>query len=54
VVVPARSWEDYLTLAVNEIREYGTGSLQIMRRLRAMLEELHDEVRPEYRAAVES
>jgi uncharacterized membrane protein len=54
VVIPVRTWEDYLTLAVNEIREYGTGGIQVMRRLRAMLEELHDEVRPECRAAVAS
>ena len=52
VVVPARSWEDYLALTVNEIREYGNGGIQIMRRMRALLEELHDEVRPEYKAAV--
>src|SRR6202012_3933396 len=52
VVVPARSWEDYLSLSADEIREYGAGGIQIMRRLRALLEELHDEVRPEYRAAV--
>ena len=53
VLIPARSWEDYLTLTANEIREYGNGGIQIMRRLRAMLEELLDEVRPEYRPAVE-
>jgi uncharacterized membrane protein len=53
LVIPARSWEDYLTLGVTEIREYGATSIQVMRRLRAMLEELHDEVRPEHRAAVE-
>ena len=52
VVVPARSWEDYLALTVNEIREYGNGGIQIMRRTRALLEELHEEVRPEYRPAV--
>jgi thiol reductant ABC exporter CydC subunit len=52
VVIPARSWEDYLTLTVNEIREYGSGGIQIMRRMRAMLDELHDAVRPEYRPAV--
>ena len=52
VVVPARSWEDYLALTVNEIREYGNGGIQIMRRMRALLEELRTEVRPEYRAAV--
>ena len=32
VVIPARSWEDYLALTVNEIREYGNGGIQIMRR----------------------
>jgi uncharacterized membrane protein len=52
MVVPARSWEDYLSLSADEIREYGAGGIQIMRRLRALFEELHDEVRPEYRAAV--
>jgi uncharacterized membrane protein len=53
LVIPARSWEDYLTLGVTEIREYGSADIQVMRRMRAMLEELRDEVRPEYRPAVE-
>ena len=53
LVVPAHSWEDYLTLGVTEIREYGAIAIQVMRRLRAMLEELRDEVRPEHRAAVD-
>lgn len=52
VVIPARSWEDYLSLTAGEIREYGAGAIQVMRRLKALLEELRDEVRPEYRAAV--
>jgi uncharacterized membrane protein len=52
VMIPARGWEDYLSLTVNEIRAYGSGGIQVMRRLRAMLEELFDEVRPEFRAAV--
>ena len=52
VVVPARSWQDYLSLSADEIREYGAGGIQIMRRLRALFEELHDEVRPEYRPAI--
>lgn len=52
VVAPVRSWKDYLTLAANEIREYGNGGIQVMRRLRAMLEELLEEVRPEFRDAV--
>ena len=38
---------------MTEIREYGSTSIQVMRRIRAMLEELHDEVRPEHRPAVE-
>ena len=48
-----RLWEDYLTLGTTEIREYGATTIQVMRRLRAMLEELRGEVRPEHRAAVE-
>ncbi len=36
-----------------EIREYGASAIQVMRRMRAMLEELHEEVRPELRPAVE-
>ncbi len=52
VVIPARSWEDYLMLTADEIRAYGAGGIQVMRRLRAMLQELHEEVRPEYRAAL--
>jgi uncharacterized membrane protein len=33
-------WEDFVLLAVSEIRQYGASSVQIMRRLRAMLESL--------------
>ena len=53
LVIPARGWEDYLTLGVTEIREYGSTAIQVMRRMRAMLEELRDEVRAEHRPAVE-
>jgi len=53
LVIPVRSWEDDLMLATTEIREYGSSSIQVMRRMRAMLEELNQEVRPENRAAVE-
>lgn len=34
------NWEDFVLLAVAEVRQYGAGSVQIMRRLRGMLEEL--------------
>jgi uncharacterized membrane protein len=54
LVMPGRNWEDYLTLAVTEIREYGSGAIQVTRRLRAMLEDLRDAVRPEHRPAVEA
>ncbi|HVM36661.1 MAG TPA: DUF2254 family protein, partial [Actinomycetota bacterium] len=40
VIAPGMTWEDYVTLAVDEIRIYGEGSLQVVRRLRAMLEDL--------------
>jgi uncharacterized membrane protein len=33
-------WDDFVHLAVTEIRQYGRESIQIMRRLRAMLENL--------------
>jgi uncharacterized membrane protein len=53
LVVSTPRWEDYLSLAVMEIREYGAESVQVMRRLRAMLEELRDVVRPEHVPAVD-
>ena len=53
VVVPSQRWEDFLTLAVTEIREYGAHSIQVMRRLRTLLEGLRDEVLDDYRPAVD-
>lgn len=52
LVMATRSWDEYLALGVTEIREYGSTSIQVMRRLRAMLEELRREVPPEHRDAV--
>ena len=50
-VTPA--WSDYVLMAVSEIRQYGAGSLQVDRRLRALLnhlkEVLPDERRPPLR-----
>ncbi len=37
VLFPTPTWEDYLTLAFDEIRHYGADSVQVMRRLRAAL-----------------
>jgi uncharacterized membrane protein len=36
-VLPMPTWEDYLALAFDEIRQYGRDSVQVMRRLRAAL-----------------
>ncbi|MFZ0091584.1 MAG: DUF2254 family protein [Solirubrobacteraceae bacterium] len=52
LVVPVRSWQAYLALATTEIREYGSSSIQVMRRMRSMLEELLQEVLEEHRPAV--
>jgi uncharacterized membrane protein len=53
VVMVTRRREEYVTLGFTEIREFGASSVQIMRRLRAQLEDLLETVRPEHRAPVE-
>jgi uncharacterized membrane protein len=45
------NWEDYVQLAVTEIRHFGGASIQVARRLRAMLENLIQTL-PEERAAL--
>ncbi|MFD9401450.1 DUF2254 domain-containing protein [Streptomyces sp. NPDC060011] len=40
LLVPARPWANYVQLAVTEIRDYGATSIQVCRRLRALLEGL--------------
>jgi uncharacterized membrane protein len=42
LILPMPTWEDYLTLAFDEIRQYGASSVQVMRRLRAALVGLAD------------
>jgi uncharacterized membrane protein len=37
VVWPTPTWDDYLSLAFDEIREFGAQSLQVIRRMRAAL-----------------
>jgi uncharacterized membrane protein len=37
IVFPTPSWDDYLSLSFDEIRQYGSDSVQVMRRLRATL-----------------
>ena len=53
VLMPARGWDEYVALGITEIRRYGASSVQVARRLRALLEELHEAVPPKHRAAVE-
>jgi len=53
VLMPEQRWEDYLGLAVTEIREYGASAVQVMRRLRVLLLDLRETVRPEYAAALD-
>lgn len=40
LLYPAMAWEGFVSLAVDEIRLYGAGSLQVLRRLRGMLDDL--------------
>jgi uncharacterized membrane protein len=54
VLVPVQRWDEFLSLGVTEIREYGASSVQVMRRLRAVLEELRASVLPERRTAVDA
>jgi uncharacterized membrane protein len=40
VILRTPNWEDYVHMGFREIRHYGAGSLQVERRLRAMIEHL--------------
>lgn len=53
LVFPVPSWEDFLVLAFDEIRFYGASSIQVMRRMRALLQDLREHVPPGRRAALE-
>jgi uncharacterized membrane protein len=37
LIFPMPTWEEYLALAFDEIRQYGADSVQVMRRLRSAL-----------------
>ncbi len=53
-IYPSPSWEDFMSIALEETRLFGATSLQVTRRLRALLEDLHEAVAPERRTAVEA
>jgi uncharacterized membrane protein len=40
LVVPFPTWDDYLLLALDEIRAYGADSVQVMRRMKALIQNL--------------
>jgi uncharacterized membrane protein len=50
LVVPMPTWEDYLTLAFDEIRQYGVTSVQVIRRLRSALVSLAESLPSDDRA----
>ena len=47
LLYPTPNWEDFVCLAVTEIRQFGGASIQVVRRLRAMLENLIEVLPPE-------
>jgi uncharacterized membrane protein len=47
LVVPFPSWEDFLTLAFDEIRHCGANSVQVMRRMKALAADLIASLPPE-------
>ncbi len=52
LVYPTPTWEDFLDLALLEIMYYGANSVQVMRRLGALLDDLEQIVLPERKAEV--
>ena len=44
LIFPTPTWDDYLALAFDEIRQYGANSVQVMRRLRSALSDLAEAV----------
>jgi len=52
LVYPTPGWEDFLELALLEIINYGAHSIQVMRRLAALLDDLETMVLPSRQAAV--
>ena len=53
LVFPVPRWEDFLVLAFDEIRYCGASSIQVMRRMRALLQDLMAHVPPERRVALQ-
>jgi uncharacterized membrane protein len=52
VIIAFPSWEDFLYLAFDEIRSYGANSVQVMRRMKALLSEMISVLPAERQTAV--
>jgi uncharacterized membrane protein len=50
--MPVPTWDDLVVLALDEIRYCGATSIQVMRRMRALLQDLTPQVLPDRRAAL--
>ncbi|MEP7764678.1 DUF2254 family protein [Sanguibacter sp. 25GB23B1] len=54
VSIPGRTWEQYVELALVEVRQVGGGDVQVCRRLAALLDQLLATVPPENRPALDA
>ncbi len=52
VIIPASDWDDYLALALEEIHIFGKRSVQVMRRLLALIDDLEELVPRERQVAL--
>ena len=52
LTIPYPSWDDFLTLAFDEIRHYGADSVQVMRRMKALAADLIAALPPERHAGL--
>ena len=52
VILPHPTWENFLRLALDEIHSYGAGSVQVMRRMKALTKNLLSVLPPERHAAL--
>src|ERR1041385_152868 len=52
LIIPFPSWDDFLHLSFEEILSYGARSVQVMRRMRALIADLLTVVPPERRASL--
>lgn len=53
LLLPRPEFADYVRLSFEEIRCYGSGAIQVVRKMRRMLEDLHSIALPERKACFE-